>query len=96
MAEEKLVVLDPSGEKGSEKKKLMAERDSSLQGKRIGFLSNGKPNAGLLMQELDLLLSKQFRFSKVNHWEKPKASVRATFLDELARECQVVVNGVGD
>jgi hypothetical protein len=96
MSQEKNVVLDPSGERRAVKNQSMAKRCSSLDGKGIGFLSNGKPNASLLMRELEHVLSRKYRFTKIMHREKPKASIAATFFDELADDCHVVVNGVGD
>jgi hypothetical protein len=96
MVQEKTVVLDPSGERRTFRKQSMAKRYSSLDEKGIGFLSNGKPNASLLMRELEHLLSRKYRFAKIMHREKPKASIAAAFLDELAGDCHVVVNGVGD
>lgn len=93
---DKIVVLDPTAKRESDSNQTMAKRCPSLNDKRIGFLSNGKPNATLLMQRLEYLLSQKYDFKEIIHQEKPKASIAASFLDEWAYECNVVVNGVGD
>ncbi|MBI2917979.1 MAG: hypothetical protein HYY01_08285 [Chloroflexi bacterium] len=99
MAERTIIVLDPTAV-GHPVEKPLSPRPESLEGKRVGFLWNGKPNADVFLAELQRLVSERCRpaaSARVN-WSKTSASGAAFegLLEELAANCDAVVNGVGD
>ncbi len=75
---------------------LSAPRLGDLKGKTIGFLQNGKPNADILLARLAHLMEQEYGLEGVRSRAKPRASDPATFIEEMASECQGVVNAIGD
>jgi len=73
-----------------------APRLGELRGKAIGFLHNGKPNADILLTRLASLLQKKYDLVEVRSRSKPRVSEPADFIEEMAKECQGVVNALGD
>lgn len=71
-------------------------RLSELEGKAIGFLPNGKPNADILLSRLAGLMQKKYGLSQVRMRAKPRVTEPADFIEALASECQGVVNAIGD
>jgi len=93
----KIVVLEPVAEPRPVNHDL-SHRPDTLAGKRVGFLSNTKPNAGLLFEAIEARLRERFDLAAVVRKEKPIAAgpaVQSTY-EELARECDVAVVAVGD
>jgi hypothetical protein len=70
----------------------------SLSGKTIGFIDNAKPNFHLLVDDIAELLVKRHGVSAVVKRAKRGASMPASpeVIDELARECDLVITGSGD
>ena len=64
----------------------------------LGFLSNKKPNTGLLEQELGKRLSAKVPAIKVAFYEKLNSASPAAgeLIDRIAKESTYVINGVGD
>jgi len=75
---------------------LPAPRLGELKGKVIGFMPNGKPNADLLLSRLANLTQKKYGLGEARTRAKPRSTGPAAFIEELANECQGVVNGIGD
>jgi len=71
-------------------------RLAELEGKVIGFLQNGKPNADILLSRLAGLMQKKYGLSQVQMRAKPRVTEPADFIEALASECQGVVNAIGD
>jgi len=71
-------------------------RLGELKGKVIGFLHNGKPNADILLSQLASLMKKKYGPLETRSRSKPRVSEPADFIEELAKECQGVVNALGD
>jgi len=71
-------------------------RLGDLKGKVIGFLQNGKPNADVLLARLAHLLREKCGLAEARSRAKPRVTEPAEFIDELAKECQGVVNAIGD
>ena len=92
-----LVVLEPTSEPVAERGSR-ARRPQSLEGKRVGFLDNSKRNSDRVLQYLDELLRERYGIASSIHRRKPTSArvVPPEMLEELARECDVVVPGVGD
>ena len=93
----KIVVLEPVAEPRPVIRAL-SQRPATLAGKRVGFLSNTKPNAAQLIEAIESLLRRRFDIASVVHRAKPVAAVPApdAMLDELARECDVAIVAIGD
>ena len=63
-----------------------------MTGKTVGFFSNNKPNADVVLARLEELLQQRFgivarRYRKV----VPSLGAEPSLLDEISRECQAVV-----
>ena len=69
-----------------------------LTGKVVGFIDNAKPNFHHLVDDLAELLAARYGVKSVVKRAKRGASMPATaqVIDELARECDLVVTGSGD
>jgi hypothetical protein len=69
-----------------------------LSGAIVGFIDNAKPNFHHLVDDLAALLTSQYSVRRVIKRRKPSASIPATsaVVEELARECDVVITGSGD
>jgi hypothetical protein len=92
---QRLVVLDPTV--GEERRSLApAARLESVRGRRVGFMSNGKPMADILTH-LGQLLESRYGIE----WElvtKPDPSRIAPrdLLDSLSAKSHAIITGVGD
>jgi hypothetical protein len=71
---------------------------AGLAGKVVGFIDNAKPNFDLLAQDLAELLTSKYGVARVVTHRKSSASVPAKpeVIDELSKECDVVITGSGD
>ncbi len=74
----------------------LAPRLGGLEGKVIGFMNNGKPNANILLSRLSSLMQKKYGLLETRSRSKQLVSEPADFVEELANECQGVINSVGD
>ena len=75
---------------------MLAPRVSDLAGLRVGLLDNGKPNADLMLDYLAAGLNEQFAFKSIVRRRKTSVGRAAEHLDELAAQCDIVINGVAD
>jgi len=91
-----LRVLDPSNERKSAGGEP-APRLSSLKGKTIGFISNGKEGTQGFFAHLDRMLRDEFGVADIVYRRKANysAPAAATIVDEI-KTWQAVVTGVGD
>lgn len=80
------------------KDRPVSARPADLKSKTIGVLWNTKPNANVLMLEMANLLAARFPGARVVMRTKAYVSQSAgkPLLDEMARECDVVLTGTGD
>lgn len=90
-------ILDPTARTEPEEKEI-AQRLEDLEGKAVGLLDNGKPNAGVLLARLGELLTQKYGVARVVMKRKYMGvnNPAGPLLEELALECQVVVTGSGD
>ena len=97
MVGEKLVVLDPVVEP-TPNQVSMAPRPTSIQGKKIGFIDNTKPNVKQFLDMLEKELKETYGVSEIVRRRKANASVIAAsdILGELAANTDLVVAAVGD
>ena len=75
-----------------------APRPLTLDGKVLGLLNNGKPNADRLLARLHAHLAKRYRLAGVVHEGKPSTTRPATgaTIEALAASADVVITAVGD
>ena len=92
-----MVVLDPTLEAAPVLAR-MAQRPSTLAGKRIGLLDNGKPHARELLECVEQLLEERLKPAQVLRFRKPNSSKPAPteLIVDITRQVDAVVNGVGD
>jgi len=91
-----LQVLDPTNETAPPLGQP-APRLSSLAGKTVGFISNGKEGTKGFFAHLDRMLREEFGIADVVLRTKSNfsAPADATIVDEIAR-WHAVVTGIGD
>ncbi len=91
-------ILDPTGASTGRRTATLAPRPGGLRGATVGLLENRKHNAGLFLQEVGRLLVERHGAKDVLLRGKASIVLPAAdeIMDELARECDVVVAGVGD
>ena len=92
-----LVLFDPTAprqESGREAQRTL----SGLKGAVVGFIDNAKPNFNHLVDDLAELLVARYGVARVVKRRKRSASVPAPAdaIDELTRECDLVITGSGD
>lgn len=86
------VVLDPTGSKASAFQKL-APRLRTLNGARIGFLCNRKPNADILLDQVATRLAERFVLGARTHLTKhtPTGPASPEIYDQLQHADLVIV-----
>ncbi|HEY8695444.1 MAG TPA: hypothetical protein VIR57_22160 [Chloroflexota bacterium] len=92
-----LVVLDPTVEPAPVSAR-MAPRLSTLRGKRIALLDNGKPHAKELLDYVGQLLEERLQPAQVLRFRKPNSSKPAPgeLIVDITKQVDAVINGVGD
>lgn len=88
-------IIDPVGSRRQDAL-APAPRPVSLADLRLGLLHNGKPGGELLLEELAGRLVSEQGMAASEYWRKAHPSARATFLDEVADRCDVVVGALSD
>lgn len=82
----------PTGEVDTRSKKL-APRLKTLRGARIGILDNCKEFADVVLRGVADVLRRQG--AEVKFWRKSYLGVPSPYAQEMAAECDAVINGVG-
>ena len=97
MSSESSLVFDPTSPSHSVVRQAAAPL-GSLQGKVVGIIDNSKPNFEHLAAELKALLVDRYGAARVVTRRKRSASISAgaAVLDDLAKECDLVITGSGD
>ena len=90
-----ITVLSPIGVNRVESRPVSA-RVASLQGMRLGLLSNNKPNATRLMEMISQHLAGTHGLGPVVPKQKPHSSVGAENIEGYAQEVQAAIVAVGD
>ena len=77
---------------------VRAPRPDTLDGKTVGLLANGKPNADELLELVQEVLSDRYEFKEVVARNKGNASrpCPKDLLEEMAEECDIVITSTGD
>ena len=93
-------ILDPTGlpERPAAEGLTLAPRPTDLSGVKIGLLENGKQNARLLLENVAEVLRERYGAGEAQLRRKEIFSQPASpeLVEELSRESEVVVIGVGD
>ena len=91
-----LHVLDPTFD-GGQAAQATVSRLSSLAGRTVGLLDNGKLNVDILLNHVETLLRSQHGVSTVIRLQKPDASrpVSADVAKGFVA-CDAVISAVGD
>jgi hypothetical protein len=88
-------VYDPTAEPRTVAAAL-APRLSSLQGKRIGILDNGKANAGTLMLAVARRLQESYGAGEIVKRDKPVAGPPSPEALEALSQCDLTLVGSAD
>jgi hypothetical protein len=94
-AEQEWVLVDPTGELQREFRERLPRR-KSLQGLTVGVMDIAKPPGEVFLDRLEELLTG--RGVKVKRYAKPHFSWEAPVAvkQQIAAECQVVIEGLAD
>ena len=93
----RLAVLDPTVEPIAADA-IVAERPTTLDGKTVGLLANGKRNSEEILQAVYDVLSDSYEFAGAVTRNKGNASrpCPAPMVAEMADQCDVVITASGD
>jgi hypothetical protein len=86
-------VYVPTGDLATAPARL-APRLETLRGARVGILDNCKEFADLVLRGVAEILERQYG-ARVRFWRKSYLGIPSPFAQEMAKECDAVVNGVG-
>jgi hypothetical protein len=84
----------PAGAADTPTKKL-APRLTALRGARIGILDNCKEFADLVLGGVSEALQRENDVSLVRFWQKSYLGIPSPYAQEMATQCDAVINGVG-
>lgn len=92
------VILDPTGEVQRGDDRALSPRRATLDGATLGLLDNGKPNAGLLLEEVGRQLAERFRLQDVKVFSKDYfgTPVDQTQVERIVASCNFAVTAIGD
>lgn len=73
----------------------LAQRIPSLDGARIGILDNCKEFADIVLRGVAEAVRELHPGAKIRTWQKSYLGIASPYAEEMAAECDVVINGVG-
>ena len=88
-------VFDPTADEETNQDKL-AVRLASLDGKVIGLLDNTKDLVDTLLNEVQVLLQKDFPKAEFRYFRKDSVSGAPPGLLDQVAQCNAVVTAIGD
>jgi len=95
-----MVFVDPTKGSGraTKQKQLAPRRFRTLDGVRLGLLSNSKINADNVLLAIGDLLAKRYALKSIVHDVKANFSLPAPqeVVDRIVAQADVVIAGVGD
>ncbi len=71
----------------------LAPRIPDLNGKVLGLIDNAKPNANVLVDKLERVLTERYKFARIFRTRKRKSSGPAHEMAELEK-CDLVIGGI--
>ena len=90
-----VVVFEPTADEGTGQDQL-APRPASLDGKIVGLLDNTKDLVDTLLNEVQVLLQKDFPTAEFRYFRKDSVSGAPPGLFDQVAACNAVVTAVGD
>ena len=84
----------PTCEADTQSKKL-APRLQTIKGARIGILDNCKEFADVVLRGVAEVLQREHGVAEVKFWQKSYLGVASPYAQEMAAQCDAVINGVG-
>jgi hypothetical protein len=90
-----ILVYDPTADEGRLQDAL-ARRHTSLDGKVVGLLDNSKDLADILLDEVKVLLQRDFPRAEFRYFRKESVSGATPEVMAQVAECDAVITGVGD
>ena len=93
----RLAVLDPTVEP-IPAHAIIAQRPTTLSGKTVGLLANGKRNSEEILEAIYEVLADSYEFSGTVVRNKGNASrpCPAPIIEEMVEQCDVVITASGD
>ena len=93
-----MILLHPGNPPSDTAAELAPRKYASLDGVRLGLLGNSKLNADNVLNAVGDLLKERYNIVSTIHRTKPSFShpAPAEIVDEMSKECDVVIAGVGD
>ncbi|HSQ05117.1 MAG TPA: hypothetical protein VLN59_13825 [Burkholderiales bacterium] len=88
-----LSVYVPTCAASTETKRL-AKRLQTVKGARIGILDNCKEFADVVLRGVAGVLQKEYG-ARVHFWRKSYLGIASPYAEEMAAQCDAVINGVG-
>ena len=73
----------------------LAQRIPSLDHARIGILDNCKEFADVVLRGLAEALRRDYGVEQVKVWQKSYLGIPSPYAEEMAAQCDAVINGVG-
>ncbi len=94
---ESMLVYDPTAPTQNEPQQLRRTLED-LSGTVIGFIDNAKPNFQFLVDDVAELLTQKYGVMSIIKRRKRGAAMPAAeeVIEELSRECDLVITGSGD
>ena len=89
-----ITVYMPTGAVDTQSKRL-APRLASLHGARIGILDNCKEFADIVLRGVADVLKRDYGVAHVKFWQKSYLGIPSPYAEEMAAQCDAVINGVG-
>lgn len=92
------VILDPTGDADLATDTTLAPRVSSLRGKTLGLLDNGKPNGSVLLSEVGRHLQEEYQLGDTYMYTKSYfgTPVEEPLIDSIRAECDIAAAAIGD
>ena len=95
MSESDVIVRDPVAQTRVVGLRL-AGRPTDIKDLTVGYLDNGWWSFGLLIDRVQKALAERYGVKGALHLKKAKSSPAIKQIEELAGNCQVVINGLGN
>lgn len=91
-------ILDPTGASDAASDTTLAPRPSTLEGKTLGLLDNGKPNGAAVLEEVGRQLRQRYALKEVLMYTKPYfgTPVEPTQTQKIFEECDFAITAIGD
>ena len=91
-------ILDPTGAGDTASDTTLAPRMTTLDGKTLGLLDNGKPNGAAVLEEVGRQLRRRYALKDVLMYAKPYfgTPVEPTQTQRIFEECDFAITAIGD